>query len=260
MSQKKTRAIMTRRMYQTPGIVILIFGLTRASASGCSGDIAPRMSLAPDSSVLVGHVGDYLAPISMDGCLPGESYPGFTVSVEAVLGGPNARRLRVEIYPYGLSPSCGSRPLQAAELNSRYPPGTRVRVVAESRNPCQGAEAPKPGGTVRLFASVVFGGIAPVLSSDPDPAASEPFDYSGAAPTTERRPGDAVDFEVVKDLMRFTGARTEEERTIILTRLMALPEYRGRGCEELVSANIQVKSEALRLIKTCQVDARELHR
>jgi len=259
MSQHRVRVNTMHHIYRVLGIVVVSFGFASAPASGCSMVIGPRFSLSPDSPIFVGRVGDYLEPISMDGCLPGEIYPGFIVSLETVLGGPTFKGLRVELYPYGLSASCGPRPLRMDELKSQYPPGAKIRVVAESGNPCRGAELPKQNGTVRLFAPVFLGGISQVAPSDPDPAASEPFDYLGFVSTRQQMRGDAADFEVVKDLLRLARAGTESERATILTRLMVLPDYRGPWCEGLVNANIHSESEAQRLTERCRVLIPEVH-
>jgi hypothetical protein len=243
-----------RHLQRRIGITLLELGLTSASAFACSIQLAPRVAVAPDSVIFVGRVTDYEEPISMDGCLPGEKYAGLSVAVDWAFAGPSLEGKSIKLFPYDLAAYCGAQPLKMDALKSRYHLGARVRVVAELHNPCHGAELPSSADALLLFASTFHGGIAVVTPSDPDPATAGAFDYSRDAGTRTSSRGNAVDFEVVKDLVRLAGARTEEERVSIIRRLSLLPVYRGRWCEELVKANIASDVEALRLSESCAED------
>jgi len=244
-----------KMMQVTKRVVAILFAMscpTDAPLWACSMVITPRLSISVETEVFVGSVDRYIGPLSMDGCLPGESYFGLVVMLEGQIQGSMFEGQRVELYPYGLAAHCGSQPLSQAEVESRYPLGSRIRVLAGTENPCQGGDLPKVDGVVRLFASTFLGDISRVLPEDPNPLGREPFDYREAERSRRTLRGDAIDFEVVKDLVRLRAATLESERVLIMRRLTSLPRFRGGTlCDNLIKANIHSKAEADRRRAEC---------
>ena len=225
--------------------IILVFG---TPSLGCTQGETLRVSVPAGSYVLVARVVGYLEPLPMDRCTG--AYPGLLVVPEVMFRGPSPTGQRIELYPYQLSNSCQSSPMSTEELKSRFPLASRVRVVASVENPCDGTALPTVEGTTRLFASAQRGDVATVGASDPDPASSQPFDYSGLSFSRQHKRGDAVEFELWKDFVRLESVATSAERAAIVGRLKLY--FDVEGCKAIVKANVTNAVEAQSLVDMCR--------
>jgi hypothetical protein len=219
---------------------------------------APLAAFDESLFVLTGTVRDIGGPIAADG-ITGDAY-AVRVTVEESLHAPAPVTRVVEVLEYNLGAGCDAIGISRADLERRFPPGGRVRVVAKAATKVPAAPA---GAPIRLEAGPYHAHVwlGPIYPEEPLSASlTGVYDFATPIDVARLERIDAgrfiwswyeslVGFEAIKELLRLENARTDSERVAILLRVRNLPSTRSIDFDGLVHTYVQDAAAAAPLLR-----------
>jgi hypothetical protein len=220
-----------------------------SAAPACELTIPAPVAAFDDSlHVLTGTVRAIVGPIASDD-VRADAY-ALRVAVTENLHTPEPVTQIVDILEYDLGAGCDPIGKSRADLERRFPPGVRVRVVAKvaTKVPAAPAGTPTRLEVGPLHAHVLLG---PIYAEEPLSASlAGVYDFATPIDIARLERIDAerfiwswydgvVGFEAIKELLRLARASADHERVTILRRLRRLPSARAMDFEGLVQTYVR---------------------
>ena len=218
---------------------------------------APLAAFDASLFVLTGTVREIVGPVVARD-VTGEAF-ALRVAVDERLHSPEPVAGVVDILEYNLGAGCDAIGMSRADLRNRFPPGTRVRIVARAATKVPAARAGEP---TRLEAGPfnAHALLGPIYSEEPLSASlAGVYDFATPIDIARLERIDAkrfewswydgvVGFETIKELLRLETARTDAERVAILRRIRNLPSARSIDFDGLVRTHVRDSAIAAELL------------
>ena len=197
---------------------------------GCSILLKPLKEFDKSQYVFIGEVVDIVGKDVAEG-IEGEAI-GLRVKVTEMIYSPDPSAPYFEVFPLGLTPSCGSMYWERDDIHRQFPVGSQVKVIAGGATVL---DRDRANSAIRLEVtaenrgSISRNDLGEGLKSSADSG----YDYKSF---TERGPTPSVgdplfwanrylpQFELRKDWLRLMNAQSEQERIKILERLVYYPD------------------------------------